>query len=90
MPRAAASAPHEHHTNTAAVVSGALFIGLLLGAAGGYYGGKFQTAMEQSTAAALQETQPTDADQAEAAATASSYTEVETNPLEAVQTNPFE
>jgi uncharacterized protein HemX len=83
---AAASAPHSH---TTAVVTGALLIGLLLGAAAGYYGGKFQDAMEQ-TALQIQDTQAQAQDQAQTDATASSYSDVSTNPLDGVQTNPFQ
>jgi uncharacterized protein HemX len=71
------------------VVSGALLIGLLLGAAAGYYGGKFQTAMEK-TATEMQAVEQQTQAQAEANATASTYSEVDTNPLQDIQTNPFE
>jgi hypothetical protein len=72
------------------VISGALFIGLLLGAAGGYYGGKFQNMIEQAAFGdeenMLEATQQTE----EEDTTAEAYAEVETNPLDEVQTNPFE
>jgi hypothetical protein len=85
--------PEPHHINTAAIVSGALFIGLLIGAAGGYYGSK----VEDSIVGALADTE-TSKEQVEEAAkeqqaadiTAESYGEVDTNPLQDVQTNPFE
>jgi uncharacterized protein HemX len=81
--------PHEH-SNTAALVTGGLLIGLLLGAAGGYYGGKFEALMTE-TALTMQETNQdqTTAEQ-ETAVTAESYSEIDTNPLQDVQTNPFE
>lgn len=81
--------PHEHGSHTAAIVSGALLIGLILGAAAGYYGGQFQTIMEK-TATEMQTTQAQTQEQAATDATASTYGEVDTNPLQDVQTNPFE
>lgn len=83
------AAPHEHTSHTAAIVSGALLIGLILGAAAGYYGGQFQTMMEK-TATEMQTVQTQTGEQSAIDATASSYGEVNTNPLQDVQTNPFE
>jgi uncharacterized protein HemX len=86
---AASAAPSVHHSHTGAYVSGALFIGLILGAAAGYYGEKFQAAMQQ-TAQDIQNTQAQEAQQAQTDNTASSYSQVDTNPLQGVQTNPFQ
>jgi hypothetical protein len=83
----------HHHINTAAVVSGALFIGLLIGAAGGYYGSKIESSLidavsdVQESQAQMEQAQ---AAQEDASITAESYSEVDTNPLGDVQTNPFQ
>lgn len=82
--------PHPH---TGMLVSGALILGLLLGAAAGYYGGQFQLMMQQ-TAQQIQNSQAQNnqqaQDQTQADATASSYQDVNTNPVGDVQTNPFQ
>jgi uncharacterized protein HemX len=86
VPPAETEARHSH---TGAFVSGALLIGLILGAAAGYYGGRFQNMFEQ-TAQDMQNTQVQSQDQAQTDATASTYDQVDTNPMQDVQTNPFE
>lgn len=91
-PPAAPTAPRSH---TGAWVSGALFIGLLIGAVGGYYGEKFQTIVEsillQNDTPAAQEVAPqTQNNAADASTSADAYSDINTNPLEDVQTNPFQ
>ncbi|MES2006684.1 MAG: hypothetical protein V4436_01085 [Patescibacteria group bacterium] len=88
-PPAPPTPPSSPHPHTAAIVSGALLIGLILGAAAGYYGGEFKRMMD-STTLQTQETQQETAQEQDTDATASTYGEVETNPLQDVQTNPFE
>ncbi len=61
------------------IAAGALLIGLILGAAGGYY---YATAYVQKPAA--QSAPQSDA------TTANSYTNVQTNPYKNVKVNPFQ
>lgn len=82
-------APHEH-PHVMAIAIGALIVGLLLGAAAGYYGGMFQTSLTPANAENTQAMEQMTQEQADADATAETYTDVETNPLQDVQTNPFE
>jgi uncharacterized protein HemX len=88
-PPAASVMPSMPHSHTGAWVSGALIIGLILGAVAGYYGKEFKDMIDQTTSNIQQTTQTTQ-EQQEVDATAGSYSDVETNPLQDVQTNPFE
>lgn len=90
MPRMAPAA--EPHSHTGALVTGGLIIGLIIGAAGGYYGAQLQTTVLTTISnAALQNgnTEPT-GEEATDTATVNAYNEIDTNPLQDVQTNPFE
>jgi hypothetical protein len=95
-PAPAASAPaftstsvNMKHPHTIAIASATLVVGLALGAAAGYYGSQFQNMFEQ-TAADAQNVQMQAQDQVQTDATADTYSQVDTNPLQDVQTNPFE
>lgn len=87
----------HHHPNVALISFISILIGLIAGAAGGFYGKDYVMQFLPGAAApAAQEQMQQAAQQAAAAeqqvqaeATASSYSEVDTNPLGDVQTNPF-
>lgn len=70
----------EQHNNNVIMLGAALFVGLLVGGAGGYYLG-FDHGWERAVA---------ESEQTESTVTVNPYADVETNPLKDVQTNPYE
>lgn len=92
-PMMPAEVPH-HHPNVALISIISILIGLIAGAAGGYFAKDYIAAMLPGYAAPKTQSQEQDtsaaqAQSADTSATADSYANVDTNPLGDVQTNPF-